>query len=42
MMDVLGKQWWDKHIIVLEDQKVTWAPYKHSTVLGQQSSLFCG
>ena len=34
MMDVLGKRWWDKHIIVLEDQKVTWGPYKHSAVLG--------
>lgn len=33
MMDVLGKQWWHKHIIVLKDQKVVWGPYKHSAVL---------
>lgn len=33
-MDVLGRWWWDKCIILLEDQKVAWGPYKHSVVLG--------
>lgn len=34
MVDVLGKWWWDEHIIVWKDQKVTWGPYTHGAVLG--------
>lgn len=42
LMDVLGKRWWDKHMIVLEDQKVTWVLISTALCLAQQSSLFSG